>query len=131
MLGHLMEWFYSGLGGIRQDTGSNSYKKIIISPALVGDIEWAEARYRTVHGEILSSWKLENDTFTLRVNIPVNCIATIELPSDAPETITENGNPVLNSESIKGIRTVNGITQCLVGSGEYLFRAGNIIRIKR
>ena len=30
MLGHLMEWFYSGIGGIRQAPGSESYDKIII-----------------------------------------------------------------------------------------------------
>jgi alpha-L-rhamnosidase len=38
MLGHLMEWFYTGLGGIYQDENSVAYKDLIIAPKPVGDI---------------------------------------------------------------------------------------------
>ena len=37
MLGHLMEWFYTGVGGIRQDENSLAFKNIIIRPEIVGD----------------------------------------------------------------------------------------------
>lgn len=131
MLGHLMEWFFSGLGGIRQAPGSNSYKHIIIAPAIAGDLTWVETSHHTVHGDILSSWKIEDNIFTLRVTIPVNCSATIEIPSGAAEEITVNGNPVLHSENIKATKKDNGTTHCDVGSGEYLFRAENFIRMKQ
>ncbi|MCX6262715.1 MAG: family 78 glycoside hydrolase catalytic domain, partial [Bacteroidia bacterium] len=42
MLGHLMEWFYSGLGGIDQEESSMGYKKIIIKPEMVGDITFSK-----------------------------------------------------------------------------------------
>ena len=52
MLGHLMEWFYSGLGGIRQTSESKGYENILIEPEIAGDITWAETTYNSVHGEI-------------------------------------------------------------------------------
>ena len=42
MLGHLMEWFFSGLGGIRQAEDSNGYDHVLINPEPVGNIPWAE-----------------------------------------------------------------------------------------
>ena len=45
MLGHLMEWFYSGIGGIRQTEGSKSYENLLIEPEPVGDLTWAETSF--------------------------------------------------------------------------------------
>ncbi len=85
MLGHLMEWFFSGIAGIRQFPGSASYEKIVISPEVAGDIKWAEASFNTVHGEIISNWKIENNNFILKVKIPVNCTAIISVPQANPD----------------------------------------------
>ena len=43
MLGHLMEWFFAGLGGISQDSTSVAYEKIIIASPSVGNIGWVIA----------------------------------------------------------------------------------------
>jgi hypothetical protein len=122
MLGHLMEWFYSALGGIRQAPASNSYKKIIIAPRIVGDITWAETSYKTIYGEISSSWKVENGIFTIHVRIPVNCSATVEIPAGNPENISVNDIPVLSSEIIE-VKSAEGKTYCEIGSGKYHFKA--------
>jgi hypothetical protein len=122
MLGHLMEWFYSGIGGIRQAEGSVSYKHIIIAPEPVGDLSWAETSCRSVNGNIKTSWRILNDELILKVTIPVNSMATIIIPQDDPEKITENNNPVINSGDVKVLDTVNGKTRCEVSSGEYEFK---------
>ncbi|MEN8249304.1 MAG: family 78 glycoside hydrolase catalytic domain [Bacteroidota bacterium] len=87
MLGHLMEWFYSGLGGIYQDHNSIAYKEIVIAPKPVGDIEWVKCSYKSMQGIISSDWKLDKDTFTLRVEVPANSKAKIIMPAGS-----ENSN---------------------------------------
>lgn len=96
MLGHLMEWFYSGLAGISQEPGSVAFKKILIRPQPVGDITFAKASYWCPYGLIKSEWEKHDNTFDLQINIPPNTTATIHLP------IIGNGNMVVT----KGIRFV-------------------------
>ena len=40
MLGHLMQWLYTHVGGIRCDTGALAYKRSVIRPEAVGDRRW-------------------------------------------------------------------------------------------
>jgi hypothetical protein len=122
MLGHLMEWFFSGLGGIRQMPGSKAYEHIFISPEIVGDITWAETVFLSVHGVISSSWEISGNNYTLRVSIPANCKATIEIPQADPGKIRENDLPVISSENIKARKGLNGRTFLEIGSGEYIFK---------
>lgn len=92
MLGHLMEWFYSGLAGIQQDKNSVAYKNIVIKPQPVGDITFAKATYQSVYGEVVSDWKIENGNFILLVTIPANTTATVYLPGSKKSISTGSGN---------------------------------------
>ena len=80
MLGHLMEWFYSGLGGIYQEDNSVAYKEIIIAPKPVGNIKWVNCSYNSERGIIASKWKIEENKFTLNIEIPTDAIAKIVIP---------------------------------------------------
>ena len=82
MLGHLMEWFYESLAGIKQAPNSVGYKNIIIQPQVVGTVTAAQAGYHSAYGVIQSSWKKEGRQFELNVIIPVNTTAQIILPSN-------------------------------------------------
>lgn len=82
MLGHLMEWFYESLAGIKQAPNSMGYKNIIIQPQVVGTVTAAQAGYHSAYGVIQSSWKKEGKQFELTVTIPVNTTAQIILPSN-------------------------------------------------
>ncbi len=119
MLGHLMEWFFSGVGGIRQ-AGSKGYKHILISPEVVGDIHWAETSYQSVHGVISSSWQINDKNFILTVRIPANCTASVDLPGNDPEKITVNGAPLKSSGFVESY-DVGAKTLCVVRPGEYTF----------
>ena len=70
MLGHLMEWFYNGIGGIRQAPGSIAYDKIIIDPYAPGDLTWADVTYQSIKGEIAVHWKIVNQNAHLEFTIP-------------------------------------------------------------
>jgi len=115
MLGHLMEWFYSELAGIRQSDTSVAYNDIIIEPHPVGDISSAKATYHSPYGQIVSEWKKNGDEFELNVEIPPNSMATVYMPVNAKR-------PVSNSGGMIGVAFKNGKTGIRIGSGKYNFK---------
>ncbi|MBS1948981.1 MAG: glycoside hydrolase family 78 protein [Bacteroidetes bacterium] len=83
MLGHIMEWFYSGLCGISQAKDGIAYNKIVIRPQPAGDIRFAKASFNSPYGVIKSDWNIDNGFFNLNVTIPANTTAEIILPDGA------------------------------------------------
>lgn len=122
MLGHLMEWLFSGLGGIRQQEGSVAFKNIIIRPEPVGDIRKAKVSYESPYGLIQSVWEDTGNTFTLRVEIPANSTATVFLPSGNTEQITESGVPIKQLQDIKFNELTEDKMSIEIGSGIYNFK---------
>ncbi len=82
MFGSVCHWFYKSLAGINPDPKQPGFKHVIIRPCPVGGLAHAEATYRSIHGEIASSWRIESDGFNLNLRIPANCTATVLLPTD-------------------------------------------------
>jgi len=115
MLGHLMEWFYAGLGGIYQDENSVAYEKIIIAPKTVGNISWVNCSYNSPKGVISSDWKIEGSTFTLKIEVPETSSATIIIPEKYEHSNFEFYD-LLKEESID-IKNNEGTF--LVKSGKY------------
>ncbi len=80
MLGHLMEWFYSGLAGIYQADHSVAYDHIIIAPKPAGNIKWVKCSYKSAKGMISSEWAIKENSFFLTFSIPENAVAKIIIP---------------------------------------------------
>ena len=125
MLGHLMEWFYSGLAGIQQPENSIAFKHIIIQPQPVGDISSAKANYQSLYGRISSDWKRTTNEFELRTAIPPNTTATIYLPVMKTSVVFVNGNQAADLKKGQAAMIKNGKYEIKVGSGEYLFTVKN------
>jgi len=87
MLGHITEWLYAGLGGIKPDPTAPGWKKFIIKPAVVGDLTWVKAHYDSPYGRILSHWRKENGKFILNVTVPANSTATVVLPDGSSHQV--------------------------------------------
>lgn len=121
MLGHIMEWFYGGLAGIKQSGDSQAYKDVLIEPNIVADIEWTRAWFESPYGKIRSSWSLDGDRGTLDVTIPVNATATVVIPSGKTDQIEESGNPVTNIPGILDIEAEENRVRLRIGSGDYSF----------
>jgi hypothetical protein len=121
MLGHLMEWFYSGLCGIHQQDNSIAFKNIGIDPQVVGNITWAKANLRSPYGLISSYWKKQNNTFELEVEIPANTSATVFLPASSISSIEEGNRGIENRNDIKFMGVEKGKVKLNVGSGIYKF----------
>ncbi|WP_439698336.1 family 78 glycoside hydrolase catalytic domain [Mucilaginibacter sp. AW1-7] len=121
MLGHLMEWFYSGLAGIRPADDAIAFNKIEIRPEVVGDVTWAKANYQSPYGTISSSWKKEAGKFELSVSIPANTTAIIYLPAAKAAMIMSGGVDIRNRKDVEFIGYKNGKALVKVGSGGYSF----------
>ncbi len=87
MLGHLMEWFYNGLGGIYQTEESIGYGSLVLAPKPVGNITWVNCSYQSVAGLISSDWKITEGTFRWNVKIPELSTARIVVP---PQFMTQS-----------------------------------------
>jgi hypothetical protein len=86
MLGHVMEWYYGYVGGIRQATNSFGWREILIAPN-PGPLTSAEALVETPRGRVSSRWRKDGSTFWLEVELPKGVKATAILPSGARKTL--------------------------------------------
>ena len=122
MIGHLMEWFFSGLGGISQQTESVGFKKIKIKPQMPIGVNSASTSYTSPYGDISCRWTRKSGKIRLYVQIPANSEAIIYLPTKTTEEITESGRPLKEVEEcqVLEVHGENGISVS-IGSGNYIF----------
>jgi len=97
MLGHLMEWHYAYLAGIRQQPGSVGWKKVLIAPT-PGSLDSVAASFDSPSGMIKVNWKQVNGSFTMKVTIPKGIEATAVLP-DGEQKSLKSGTTMLQSKT--------------------------------
>lgn len=111
--GSVVEWMYRSMAGIDVDPEAPGFKKIKISPTFdrSGVITQVKGEYESVYGKIVSNWIINTDnTATLKVEIPPNTTASINVPGDA-RIIAQDGDEISNLNK----NTVD------VGSGMHVF----------
>jgi alpha-L-rhamnosidase len=86
-------WFTQGIAGIRSDGVSPGFERFVVEPSVVGDLTFARARYDSIHGEIVSDWRVEDGAFRLSVTVPPGTTATVVVPGEGPVR-TATGRPV-------------------------------------
>lgn len=91
MLGHIMEWFFGYVAGIRQAQGSVGWRQVVIGPN-PGQLQWAEATLKTPRGPIMSKWRVEDGRFVLEATIPRGVRGTALLPSGRRVTLRTGKN---------------------------------------
>ncbi len=123
MLGQINEWFYHDLAGIQCDPTGPGFQKIIIKPAVVGDLTQAQATYNSPYGPITSHWKRLDGELTLDISIPANTTATVYVPATNAASVIENGKAAGQSTGVKFLRIENKSAVYAVGSGAYSFAA--------
>ena len=121
MLGHLMEWFYGGLGGIEQTEKSVAYKEALISPQMVKGIDDVSTDFKTPYGTIVSKWKKTSGGVIVEVEVPVNTSALLVLPVKENGEILENGISIEKMTDVKLILQSAGKATVKLGSGAYRF----------
>ncbi|WP_165792983.1 alpha-L-rhamnosidase [Sphingobacterium haloxyli] len=109
MLGHLMEWFHTRLGGLGQEEGSIAYKHIRIAPKMLDVVKQRTVTYESPYGPVM----FEHDGERFHVDIPANSRCTLVLPESADYRI--NGEKLDAYE----YRLTDAGLEIQLGSGQY------------
>ena len=116
-------WFYQGLAGIRPDPAAPGFKRILIKPAIVGDVTWVKCHHDSPYGRIVSNWQLNGRELTMDVTVPPNTTATVHVPANDPATVTEAGQPAARAAGVKFLRGEPDAAVFEAGSGVYRFHS--------
>jgi alpha-L-rhamnosidase len=119
--GAIGDWLYRVVAGIDTYEDGPGYKHIRIFPHSDTSLNMAGADLKTYYGTVSSHWKTENGGVSLEVIVPVNCYATVYLPSAAAENISENGKAISADADIRVEGKEEGRTLVRIGSGTYHF----------
>ncbi len=76
--GPIGAYLYQILGGIRP--AEPGFKKVLIKPAMVGDLTFVNTYHDGPYGRIVSHWRKANGQFVLDTTIPPNSTATVIMP---------------------------------------------------
>lgn len=122
MLGHLQEWFYSHVGGIRKDDNSLAYRSFTVRPSIVGGIKFARTNFESPYGTISTDWEDRPDAFEMRVEVPANTTAEIWVPACGGR-VTESGVDAAKAPGLTFVSERGGCKIYEAGSGIYRFSA--------
>ncbi len=122
MLGHIEQWFFQGLGGIRLDMARKPGRQLEIRPAVVGNLKWVQVSYHSVLGNIISNWRNAGNRLVMHIVIPPSITARIYIPTSDLASVTINGKPPAQS-GIKILFTTSGRMFCTVPGGVYRISA--------
>ncbi len=121
LVGDLNIWFHEYLAGIQSDPNNPAFKHIVMRPVPVGDLTACKAVYRSIHGRIVSDWKIEDGKFMWNVEVPANTTATIYIPANDATSVLESGKAASEAEGVKFERMESGRAVFTVLSGKYQF----------
>ncbi len=125
MLGHIEQWLFQGLGGIRLDMARKPGRQLEIRPAIVGNLRWVRVSYDSAMGRVVSHWRHVGNRVTMHVVIPPNVTACVYIPTRNATIVRVNGQLL----SAAGLEIVHGRTPhpesviCQVPSGSYRFNS--------
>ncbi len=121
MFGGGLVWFYRKLAGMNTDPDLPGYKNIIFKPQPVADLTYASYSNLTPYGEGEIRWENEDNQFLMDITVPVGSTATVYVPTDDPNRVTENGNAIADNEYVSFQGMEDGYAVYSVVSGEYHF----------
>ena len=92
-------------------------------PEPVGDLQFVKGSHRSPYGVITSDWQKKDGVFRWSITVPANTTATVYVPTNSAESVTENGKPAVQAQGVKLVKMENGRAVFTVGSGNYRFES--------
>jgi alpha-L-rhamnosidase len=131
--GAIGDWMYSVMAGLDVDPAEPAFRHVFIRPLPGGGFTSASATHDTLYGTVGSSWTVEragvnlnDEIFTLTVNVPPNVKATVRLPDSRVGLVTETGRSLAVGNGITGVRQDKDAVIVEVGSGRYQFASRRV-----
>jgi len=120
-LGSVGEWLFRHVGGIELDPETPGFKRFLLRPYLGEGIDHATTSYRTMHGEIVSAWKMRDGVFEWELRVPPNTSARLRLPCLAGTMPCEAGVPADKAEGLSSIQRTDSALLADLAPGLYRF----------
>ncbi len=76
--GAVVGWMFEKIGGIKEL--KPGFEEILIAPVVDPNLTFSDCVYKSVRGDIKTSWKVAKGGFTFSVEVPVNTSAKVVLP---------------------------------------------------
>jgi alpha-L-rhamnosidase len=123
LVGDLVIWLYEYVAGIRPDPARPGFRHILMRPTPTGDLTHVRGTHDSPYGRIVSEWKRGKRGFEWTIAVPVNSTATLSVPAQTPDDVTEGGKPARGAEGVTFARQEQGYAVFEVGSGTFNFRS--------
>jgi alpha-L-rhamnosidase len=123
MMGSIDAWFYKYIAGIRLSDEAPAFKSFAIQPNMLRGLGYASANTETIRGKVSSTWKTENGSISLNIEIPFNTTADVFIPASAFAKIYEGNQLAEKVEGIQSLGFAKGFHHFRVGSGRYNFNS--------
>lgn len=118
--GSVNEWIFGNMAGIK--VGEAGYRTFTIRPEIAEEgLNYVKATYHSINGEIVSSWKKEDDKIILQITVPANTKANVFIPAKNKDDVFENRKSIIDNSVTTIIGYKNGYLELEIGSGEYSF----------
>lgn len=88
--GAVGDWLYRVVAGL--DAAAPGYKQVELRPCPGGGITHAAAKYRSMSGEIVSSWRIEDGKFVWDIVLPPGTTGVAHVPAKSAAAVTGGGN---------------------------------------
>ncbi len=123
MFGSVCQWMYQALGGISPDEKNPGFKLSILHPYPVKSLEFVNASYPSVYGDIKTFWKWEGSDYCLNVNVPPNTSALVYVLTDDPLKVTEGAKSIDKNSFVQLVKMDGQNAVFEIQSGSYSFKS--------
>jgi len=124
-------YFIKGFGGIRPDSEDPGMRNVLIKPAPVGDLTYANTEFESMYGNIVVNWKKTDHSADYHIEIPVNSTAKVYIPAVSKMNVKE-GNMLAEKASdvtylgLESSDAVGNYVIYKVESGVYDFKVNKL-----
>ena len=117
MFGSVCAWFFQYLAGIKPDPRVPGFRRFIVQPVCPPGLTFVKAHHLSPYGRIESTWRRDNQRFSLDITVPVGSTATIYFPHSDVKAIRESGHPAasLPELNFQGVRHGQSIFKATSG----------------
>jgi len=120
--GAVGDWLYRTVAGLDTFEDAPGYKHSRIRPHTGGGLTNASGELLTPYGKLSSHWRWDKNDILLDLEVPANTSATVYIPAEDENDISEANIPVQNIPTIRLIGREQGNILLELGSGIYHFR---------
>lgn len=116
--GSVNEWMFENMIGIKSI--QNGFQQIMIKPE-IGDygVNKVQGSYRSIAGQIKSSWSKSANKLTQQIEIPVNITAFCYVKAANPTAILVNGKTLNKLSYVQSVSQKDEYVIIELGSGKY------------